>query len=142
MSTPDDIILLLVEDDDIDAEGIERAFAANKIANLIVRANDGLEALELLDTESFKQPYVILLDLNMPRMGGIDFLKKLRQHPVHSNAVVFVLTTSSADKDIVATYDEHISGYFIKNEMGSNFFDVAKLFDGYWKMVKLPETSS
>lgn len=139
MTPPEDIILLLVEDDDIDAEGIERAFSENKIANPIVRANDGLEALELLKTEKFNQSYIILLDLNMPRMGGIDFLKALRKHPKHSNAVVFVLTTSSADKDIIASYDEHISGYFVKNEIGSNLFDIAKLFNCYWKMVKLPD---
>ncbi|MDA9004099.1 response regulator [bacterium] len=138
MTSPEEIILLLVEDDDIDAEGVERAFSENKIANPIVRANDGLEALELLETERFKKPYIILLDLNMPRMGGVDFLKALRKHPKHRSAVVFVLTTSNADKDIIAAYDEHISGFFVKNEMGSNFFDIAKLFNGYWKMVKLP----
>lgn len=138
MTEPQDIILLLVEDDDIDAEGIRRAFINNKIVNPIVRAHDGIEALTLLDTEDFNGPYIILLDLNMPRMGGVEFLKRLRQHPVHSNAVVFVLTTSNADIDIAASYNEKISGYFVKSEMGSNFFDIAKLFDGYWKMVKLP----
>lgn len=142
IKTPKDITLLLIEDDDIDAEGIERAFLENRIANPIVRAKDGLEALELLDESKLNQPYVILLDLNMPRMGGIDFLKAIRKHSVHSNAVIFVLTTSSADNDVVAAYSEHISGYFIKSEMGLNFFDIAKLFDGYWKIVKLPETDN
>ena len=137
MSNPEDILLLLVDDDDIDAEGIERAFKKNKIANPIMRARDGIEALEMLEN-SIKQPYVILLDLNMPRMGGIEFLKVLREHPTHKNSIVFILTTSSADQDITASYQEHISGYFVKSEMGANFFEIAKLFDGYWKMVKLP----
>lgn len=134
----DEITLLLVEDDDIDAEGIRRAFYKHKIANPIVRAKDGVEALELLNSQKVQQPFVILLDLNMPRMGGIEFLKALRNHPEHHLAVVFVLTTSSAEQDIVASYEKYISGYFIKNELNSNFFDIAKLFDGYWKIVKLP----
>lgn len=138
MNQPQDIVLFLIEDDDIDAEGIERAFKANKIINPIVRANDGQEALELLETETFKNPFVILLDLNMPRMGGLEFLQNLRRHPIHSKAMVFVLTTSSADRDIASSYDEHISGYFIKSEMDSEFFEIAKLFNGYWKIVKLP----
>lgn len=137
MSNAEDILLLLVDDDDIDVEGIERAFKKNKIANPIMRARDGLDALDLLEN-SIKQPYVILLDLNMPRMGGIDFLKAIRQHPIHQHAIVFILTTSNADQDIAATYQEHISGYFVKSEMGANFFEFAKLLDEYWKMVKLP----
>lgn len=137
MSNAEDILLLLVDDDDVDVEGIERAFKKYKIANPILRAKDGLEALELLEN-SINQPYVILLDLNMPRMGGIEFLKTIRKHPNHHSAVVFILTTSNADQDIAATYNEHISGYFVKSEMGANFFDIVQLFDGYWRIVKLP----
>lgn len=109
-----------------------------KIANTIVRAKDGLEALELLNDSTVRQPYVVLLDLNMPRMGGVEFLEAVREHPVHSDAVIFVLTTSRSDEDVIAAYDQHISGCFVKDDMGSIFFYIAQLFDGYWKVVKLP----
>lgn len=134
-----DITLLLVEDDDIDAEAIYRSFKKNKIINPIKRAKDGLGALELLEKNKIKSPYIILLDLNMPRMGGIEFLKVLRANKKYKRAVVFVLTTSSSDKDIVAAYDEHIAGYFVKNEMNDSFFEITQLFQGYWKIVSLPK---
>jgi len=137
MVNPDEIVLFLIEDDDVDAEGVERAFIENKIANKIVRARDGVEAFKILDS-GILQHYIILLDLNMPGMGGIEFLQKLRKNDKYSKAVVFVLTTSNSDKDILSSYKEHISGYFVKGEMGSDFFHIAKLFDGYWKIVKLP----
>lgn len=138
MTPSQEITLLLVEDDDVDAEGVERAFLDHKISNPIVRATDGLVALEILESKQVVAPYVILLDLNMPRMGGIEFLETIRKHPVHKDAVIFVLTTSASEQDVIATYSNHISGYFVKHEMGYNFFEIARLFDGYWKIVKLP----
>lgn len=138
MNVEKDVTLLLVEDDDVDAEGIRRAFKQKKIVNPIVRAKDGVDALEMLNNGDVFQPYVILLDLNMPRMGGIEFLEEIRKHPVHYDAVIFVLTTSSSDEDVAKSYSKHISGYFVKHEMGTSFFDIVQLFGAYWKMVKLP----
>lgn len=94
MNTGAPVTILLVEDDDVDAQGVERSLRKRKIANEIVRAVDGLDALALLQEDKVKRPYIILLDLQMPRMSGLEFLKKLRSDPQHDLSVVFVLTTS------------------------------------------------
>ena len=82
MSDNRTVNILLVEDDEIDAEALQRSFAKHKIANPITVAKDGLEALQILrgadDREPFASPYIILLDLNMPRMNGIEFLEAIR----------------------------------------------------------------
>ena len=138
-----DVSLLMVEDDDLDATAITRAFKKLKLANPLVRAKDGIEALEFLRGENGKtkiiKPYMILLDLNMPRMDGIEFLSELRKDPTLSNSVIIVLTTSAADKDKVAAYDNHVAGYVIKSDLGSSFLEVIQLIDCYWKIVSLPE---
>ncbi len=98
-----EVTILLVEDDDVDVMGIERALRKLKILNHIVRAKDGLEALELLrDPDAVRRPYIILLDINMPRMNGLEMLAELRDDPRLTSAVVFVLTTSKSDEDKVA----------------------------------------
>jgi len=141
MKNEKDYAFFLIEDDDIDAEGIKRAFNSHKIVNPIIRAKDGVEALEMLDQGKLDTtPFVILLDLNMPRMGGIPFLKKLRQHNVYQDAIVVVLTTSGSDQDIFDAYEEKISGYFVKNNLSGNFFNITKLFNGHWKMVQQQTT--
>ncbi|AFV00273.1 response regulator [Simiduia agarivorans] len=134
----EDITLLLVEDDDIDAMSIERSFRKNRIANPIYRAHDGLSALEALATGEVKRPFVILLDLNLPRMGGLEFLEKLRAEPDHKDAVVFVLTTSKDEQDQIKAYELNSAGYFLKSDCGTQFLDVVHLLDGYWKIVKIP----
>lgn len=138
-----DVSLLMVEDDDLDATAITRAFKKLKLTNPLVRAKDGVEALEYLRGENGRtkiaRPYMILLDLNMPRMDGIEFLAELRKDPTLSNSVIIVLTTSAADKDKVAAYDNHVAGYVIKSDLGSSFLEVIQLIDCYWRIVSLPE---
>ncbi len=131
--------ILLVEDDDVDVMAIVRAFEKQRIANPIVRAKNGAEALEMLTNGSVKRPYLILLDLNMPVMGGLEFLEILRSHKDLHDCVVFVLTTSSADEDISASYKQHIAGYFLKTECGKGVMDVVNVLEGYWKVVHLPK---
>lgn len=130
--------ILLVEDDDIDAMTVERAFKKLRVANAIVRAKDGLEALEFLDQGVVPTPFVILLDLNMPRMGGVEMLKALRLHERWRTSVVFVLTTSKADEDKLAAYDQHIAGYILKESLQNGFEELVKLIDHYWRLVELP----
>ncbi|MFP8966923.1 response regulator [Pokkaliibacter sp. CJK22405] len=132
------VTLFLVEDDDVDAESIQRSFEKERIANPIVRANDGMEALEMLRQGQVPSPFVILLDLQMPRMNGIEFLEAIREDPVLDCAVIFVLTTSTAERDITASYDHNIAGYFIKDEAAIGFRDVVRLLDGYWNIAELP----
>lgn len=136
--TPEAVTLLLVEDDDVDAMSIERGFRKQRIANEIVRARDGIEALEFLRNDVVEAPYIILLDLQMPRMNGLEFLEQLRNDPVLFNSVVFVLTTSPAEEDITASYRQYIAGYFVKDGAGDGFLDVVGMLNGYWKIVHLP----
>lgn len=136
------VSVLLVEDDAIDAEAIERAFRAAKIANPIVRAKNGLEALEIMRGEGGKpaidRPYITLLDLNMPRMNGLEFLEEIRSDEKLRKNIVFVLTTSDDDRDKVAAYDKHVAGYMVKNKAGSDFMELIGLLDHYWRVVELP----
>src|SRR5262245_54308276 len=94
---------LLVDDDRIDVLALKRALEMNKIANPVYVASDGVQALRMLRGEVGEQrvpwPYIILLDLNMPRMNGLEFLKELRSDPLLHRTVVFVLTTSKDDQD-------------------------------------------
>ena len=141
MFTTENVKILHVEDDDIDADGLHRAFKKQKISNPIVRVQNGAEALARLDEDDMQQPYVILLDLNMPKMGGIEFLQALRNKPCHKSAVVFVLTTSNAPEDLAAAYQMHVAGYFVKSQMHHSLFELTQLFENYCKVVKLPSIS-
>ncbi len=134
-----DVTLFLVEDDDVDAMTIERSFLKQRIANPIVRAYDGIEGLELLRSNKVSRPLIILLDLQMPRMGGIEFLKELRADEDLSELVVFVLTTSKSEEDMLASYRQHIAGYFVKGKSGEQFLDIVNVLDSYWKVVQLPK---
>ena len=139
LNKPEDVTLLLVEDDDVDAMTIERSFRKQRIANSIVRAYDGIEALALLRSDEVAQPLVILLDLQMPRMGGIEFLKELRADERFAELVVFVLTTSKSEEDIMESYRHHIAGYFVKGEAGEQFLDIVNVLGSYWKIVYFPK---
>jgi len=130
--------ILLVEDDDIDAKIVERAFKKLRIANPIIRAKDGVMALEILRSTAISRPYIILLDLNMPRMGGLEMLEELRGDKNLTNNVVFVLTTSKDDKDKFAAYSQNIAGYILKESLQNGFDDLVKLLDHYWRIVELP----
>lgn len=130
--------ILLVEDDDIDAKIVERAFIKLRIANPIIRAKDGIIALDLLRNSTVTRPYIILLDLNMPRMGGLEMLEELRDDEHLRDSVVFVLTTSKDDEDKTAAYAKNIAGYILKEKLQNNFDDLIQLLDHYWRIVELP----
>lgn len=137
-----EVNLLLIEDDDIDATSLKRALHKLKLLNPIYRARDGLEALELLRGGEIPSPYIILLDLNMPRMSGLEFLEEIRADPILTQAVVFVLTTSKSDEDILAAYREHVAGYLLKQRMDNDFLQVVGLLDHYWRIVEMPNTTA
>jgi len=134
-----EVTILLVEDDDVDAQGIMRSFKKRKIGNNIVRARDGVEALEMLNNGEVSHPNIILLDLQMPRMNGLEFLTKIRKDDKLKSSVIFILTTSKADSDIVASYEQFVAGYFVKDDVGSNFSDMIDMLEGYWKIAYLPD---
>lgn len=130
--------LLIVDDDDIDAMALERSFRKMKLLNPRYRARDGQEALDMLRQGTVPEPCIILLDLNMPRVSGLEFLKILRSDPAFSNVVVFVLTTSKSDEDRTAAYRDHVSGYILKHRGTEGFLEVVTLIDRYWRIVELP----
>lgn len=134
--------ILLVEDDGVDVEAALRAFATSKITNPVTVVGDGLEALDVLrgqnGRERLPRPYIILLDLNMPRMNGIEFLQKIRRDPELKTSVVFVLTTSDNDSDMIAAYNLHVAGYFLKRTLGQQVFDLPQMMQNYWRIVELP----
>lgn len=136
-----EVTILLVDDDDVDVMGVTRALKKLKIINPIVRAHDGIEALELLrHSDAIQKPYLILLDINMPRMNGLEMLAELRKDAVLSDSVVFVLTTSKIDEDKVAAYKNHVAGYIVKNRVEDGFMRIIDMLDHYWRIVELPTT--
>lgn len=136
------IHILLVEDDEIDAEAIVRGFQKQQVENPITVVPNGIEALNALrgdgGYERVPAPYLILLDLNMPRMNGIEFLQAVRQDPQLKSSIVFVLTTSDSDRDKLAAYREQIAGYLLKQRSGVNFIELVNMLDSYWRIVEFP----
>ena len=134
--------VLLVDDDDVDVDVVKRGFRKHKIANPITVARDGVEAMEILrggdGSPPMPRPYVILLDLNMPRMNGIEFLQAVRKDPDLSDSVVFVLTTSDDEADRVRAYKQHVAGYMVKSQVGPSFRKAIDMLSQYWTVVVLP----
>ncbi|MBD3648433.1 MAG: response regulator [Pseudomonadales bacterium] len=137
-----DISVLLVDDDDIDRKTVRRAFRQLKIANPVHEARDGMEALAILrGTDGharLETPYLILLDLAMPRMDGLEFLAELRNDEILNTALVFVLTTSKADEDRTAAYRKNVAGYIVKSDFGNEFMRVVEMIDHYWRVITFP----
>ena len=142
MPDPRTAQLLHVEDDDLDIIGLQRAFEAAKIANPITVAHDGIEALETLrginGRARLPRPFIILLDLNMPRMDGIRFLQEIRRDEELKQSIVFIMTTSNADSDKVKSYELGVAGYIVKADPAKSFLEATALLDTYWKIVEFP----
>jgi CheY-like chemotaxis protein len=131
--------ILLVEDDDVDVMNVKRAFEKNKILNPLYVAANGLEALSMLREGKVPQARrLILLDLNMPGMGGIEFLRELRADPALRLTPVVVLTTSGDEKDRIDAYDFHVAGYLRKPVEFPNFMELTAALNKYWTLVDLP----
>lgn len=122
--------ILLVEDDDVDIEAIRRAFAKRRVANPLHVAHDGASALQMLhsedNSEAVGRPCVILLDLNLPRMSGLEFLDHLRRDADLKDSVVFVLTTSNSDRDRAASYAKYVAGYLSKADADEEFSQLVR----------------
>lgn len=130
--------ILLVDDDEIDVMNVRRAFEKGKIQNPLFHAEDGLVALELLRSGSIpKDRRLILLDLNMPRMNGIEFLRELRKDPeLHGTAVV-VLTTSDEERDRLEAYNFHVAGYLVKPVRFQAFVELMTTLNRYWMLMEM-----
>ena len=131
--------ILLVEDDEVDVMNVQRAFKKNNIANPLTVAGNGLEALnKLRNGEVPRDRRIILLDLNMPKMNGIEFLRELRADPVLSVTPVVVLTTSNDDRDKIEAYHLNVAGYLLKPVTFTNFCEVMATLNKYWALVEMP----
>ena len=135
------VTLFVVDDDEIDRETILRSVEERGLNNPVRVARDGEEALEILKGqggERIRTPYLILLDLNMPRMNGIELLQQIRQDPALHRSVVFVLTTSNAETDRMAAYNLNVAGYILKAKAGLEFERVVELIDQFERSVEFP----
>lgn len=130
---------MLVEDDDIDAMTTQRALNELKVTNELIRTVDGEDALEYLRKEGNREPCVILLDLNMPRMNGFEFLKIVKADTTLRKIPVIVLTTSDDDEGVVESFDLGVAGYIVKPVSYSQFVEAMKTVDVYWTLSKLPD---
>lgn len=131
--------ILLVEDDQVDQMNVKRAFERNKIMNPLYVAENGVEALEMLrDGRVPDERRLILLDLNMPMMNGIEFLRTLRADEQLSGTPVVVLTTSNDEQDKVQAYNLNVAGYLLKPVTFSNFVELTAALNKYWTLVEMP----
>lgn len=135
--------LLLVDDDAVDVMTVQRSFKKNNITNPLFVASNGLEALAMLRGEGNypiipNQRRLILLDLNMPKMGGIEFLRELRADPELRSIPVIVLTTSNEEKDKVEAYQLNVAGYIVKPVTFSKFAEVMAALNKYWTLSEMP----
>ena len=130
--------ILLVEDDDVDVMTVKRAFNDLKVTNQLVSTGNGEEALEYLRSQSNTKPSVILLDLNMPKMNGIEFLKTVKTDEALKKIPVVVLTTSGAEQDVVESFNLGAAGYMVKSVDYMKFVDIIRTIDMYWSLSELP----
>ena len=130
--------ILLVEDESVDVLTVKRALKDLEVPNELVPAHDGEEALEYLRSQSNTKPCVILLDLNMPKMDGAEFLKIVKADEALKKIPVIVLTTSNTEQDIVESFNLGAAGYMVKSIDYHKFKETINTIDLYWTLSKLP----
>ena len=134
--------VLLIDDDDVAAEAVVRGLRKNAMQCPVVLAEDGSVALQVMRNEHatrhISKPYLVLLDLNMPRMNGFEFLHAVRADAQLRGTVVFVLTTSGSDKDRARSYDANIAGYLVKSGIGPQLRGLAQFLIEYRAAILLP----
>ena len=133
--------ILLVEDDEVDIMNVKRAFKKNNISNPLLIAHNGIEALELLRSKELDapKPKIVLLYLNMPRMGGIEFLKEIRSDAELSTLSVFIMTTSNEDGDKIDAFNLNVAGYILKPLSMDRFIAAVSTLNSYWTLCEFPE---
>ena len=131
--------ILLVEDDKVDVMNVKRAFEKAHIVNPVFVAGNGVQALQMLrDGTVPAGRRLVLLDLNMPQMNGIEFLREVRRDPQLSSLSVVVLTTSAEDRDRVDAYQLNVAGYLVKPVTFDKFVEVMTALNRYWALVEMP----
>jgi len=142
MSGTDALTLLLVDDDEIDAETIVRCIHRGKIGNPLHRARDGVEALDFLrgtnGVQKIPGPVLLLVDIRMPRLDGIGLIQAIRADAALHRHVIFVLTTSDSDRDRMAAYEAHVAGYILKSNTDDGVLSLTKMLEHYLRIVVAP----
>lgn len=134
--------IVLIDDDDVDVEAVARLLRKHQLPYDLVTFSNGSDAKTAL-AGSFgwaltQQPYLILLDLNMPRMNGIELLDWLRAQPHLCRSIVFAFTTSEAQQDCKAAYDLQVAGYLVKSQLGAGYTALARVLDSYTSSILFP----
>jgi CheY-like chemotaxis protein len=130
--------LVVIDDDDVDVESVVRSLNRNGIFGEITVFRDGLDALRALQQDPARppsRPLLILLDLDLPRLNGLEFLDALRSDPRLRGTIVFVLTLSDRTEDKLAAYDRQVAGYLLKSRLGENFALLPKLLRSYCRLI-------
>ena len=130
--------VLLVEDDTVDMMTVERAFKELHVVNRLDTASDGEEALSYLRNPENEMPCVILLDLNLPRMNGIEFLRVAKHDQSLRSIPVVVLTSSEDEQDKLDTFDLSVAGYMVKPVDYQGSIEAMETMDLYWTLSELP----
>lgn len=134
-----DKTILLIEDDQVDALAVKKVFKETEIMNDLVHRANAIEALDYLNGPPSPDVGLILLDLNMPMMNGIEFLEKRRQSQHLAAIPLIVLTTSRNESDVKNSYALGISGYVVKPVNYNDFKNVIKSVYSFWSICELPE---
>ena len=131
--------ILLVDDDEVDVMTVKRAFQKANITNKLFVASNGIEALEMLRSGAIPVTRrLILLDLNMPKMNGLEFLREVRSDPALATLTVVVLTTSNEDRDRVDAFQLNVAGYLLKPVTFHTFAEVMATLNKYWTLMEMP----
>ncbi len=131
---------MLIEDDNVDAMTVKRALKDLKVSNPLVRLCNGEEALAYLGDENNIKPCVILLDLNMPKMNGIEFLKTAKNEEQMKRIPAIVLSTSRDDQDRIQSFQLNVAGFIVKPVDYKKFVEAMRIINLYWTLSELPCT--
>lgn len=143
MKKTQEISIMVVDDDNLDIENIHRAFLKNNMINPLCVAYDGVDAWEKLTGENGVEqlsplPKIMVLDINMPRMNGLELLGKMRANDILKSMMVFILTTSDDDKDIIKPHNLNVAGYLLKPVLFKDFMNNMVAMERYWLLIEYP----
>lgn len=130
--------ILLVEDDEVDQMTIQRALREIHVTNRLDIVGNGEEAITFLRDPAHDRPGIILLDLNMPRMNGVEFLRTVKADPALKGIPVIVLTSSREERDRIESFNLCVAGYMVKPVDYRQFVEVVRTIDLYWTLSELP----
>jgi CheY-like chemotaxis protein len=139
------ISILLVEDDEVDQMVVKRSFRDNKILNPLFCVNNGEEALAILKGDGMEKPdpfpKIILCDLNMPKLGGLELIKKIRNDKDLKILTIFILATSNSEEEIAEAAQQNVAGYIVKPVTFDSFRNAIKTLNSFWTLCEFPEVS-